>query len=257
MKSKHFNLSLTKYILHSLPIEQIYEVSKIESISAVEDEIERRLLSSNKNEYINTINLLYNKREEPVVKEWLNSPTIIRGLEGAIPWKIGVIYDYRDKSYRIQKINIIVGNPTAYMISNYYFKPSWLNSSKTKLTLREVINRTAPPINNVISLVTIDSTLDNNIRKALINNDTAEVTVCTFLSDDGSSFRSYDNYLPEAEAKQMYPCYIKIGSFEHKLIQIPNNIETYPQTFTINIVKSPEVQKLIELQRLVSNQNFP
>jgi len=246
--------TLTETILKSLSIQQLYELSKVRNISAVEDEIARRLLFSDR--YIEVINLLYDKRNEPSVKQWLESNTVQQGLLGAIPWKIGVIYDYRDQSYRINRIEVIFGKPIPYTSAKGYFKPTWLNSSQTNLVLREVINRTGHPINNVISIVTNDPNLDQGIRNALLNGNTAEITICNFLPAPGTSIKSYSNPLPQGEQKQMYPCYIKVGNFEHKLIDYPGNIIAYnPQTFNVPIVKSPEIEKLLQL-KLFYNLNF-
>ncbi len=245
--------TLTKTVLTLLSINELYELSKVRNITAVEGEIKKRLISSDRDIYISVIDLLYNKRDEPSVKQWLDSVDIREGLNRAIPWKIGAIYDYRDQSPRIEKIAIIVGKPTAYMIKTGYFKPSWLISEQNKLTMREVINRTGNSINSTISVVTADLGLDQAIRKALMGSAAAEITTCTFLAPPTSSFKSYSNYLSNTEHKQIYPCMIKVGDFEHKLIDYPGNIATYhPQTFHVTISKSPEVSKLIELKKMLN-----
>lgn len=245
--------TLTKTVLTSLSLNELYELSKVRNITAIEGEIKKRLMSSDRDVYISVIDLLYNKKDEPSVKQWLDSVDIREGLNKAIPWKIGVIYDYRDQSPRIEKIAIIVGKPTAYMIKTGYFKPGWLTSEQTKLTMREVINRTGNPINGTITVVTEDSNLDQAIRKALVGAGTAEITTCTFLAPPTSSFKSYSNYLSDVEQKQIYPCRIKVGDFEHRLIDYPGNIATYhPQTFHVTISKSPEVFKLIALKKMLN-----
>lgn len=244
--------TLSNILLESLSINQLYNLSKKIHISRIEDEIESRLLSSDRNKYIEVIDLLYNKRNEPTVKQWLNSYRVQKGLVGAIPWKIGVVYDYRDQSYRTNKVSIIVGKPTAYMTSKGYFKPSWLESSQTNLTLREVINRTGKSINNTISIVTQNPDLDQNIRELLLNNNTAELTICTFLPAIGTVFNSYDMSLPYGENKQMYPCNIKIGNYEYDLIEYPEDPNIIRQNFIVNISKSPEVKKLIQLRQYLN-----
>ena len=242
-------MSLTQTVLRSLSIQQLYELSKTRNLSVVEDEIQRRLLSSDRDVYIEVIDLLYEKRNEPNVKQWLDSYNVQKGLIGAIPWKIGVVYNYTDQSYRTDKVSIILGKPTAYMTNRKYFKPTWLNSSQSHLTLREVINRTGNPINNNISVITQDPNLDQKIRESLLNSDSAEITVCTFIPAPGTSFQSYSNPLPYGEHKQMYPCSIKIGDFEHRLIQYANDINVTYQTFHVPISKSPEVEKLVILRK--------
>lgn len=239
--------TLSETVLKTLSIQQLYDLSKVRDILDVENEIARRLLSSDN--YIDVIDLLYDKRNEQTVKRWLESYTIQQGLLGAIPWKIGVIYNYTDQSYRIHKIEVILGKPVPYTLPRGYFKPTWLTSSQTNLVLREVINQTGHPINNVISIVTTDTNLDQNIRNALLLSNTAEITICNFFPSPGTSIRSYSNPLPQGEQKQMYPCYIKVGNFEHKLIDYSGNIIAYnPQTFSVPIVKSPEVEKLLQLK---------
>lgn len=245
--------TLTNLTLQSMGMDRLHGLAKVRYLPVIESEIGSRLLSSDRNTYIPTLNYLYNQRFDPVIQGWLKSSAVKQGLEGSLPWKIGVIYDYRDQSYRIKHIQAIIGLPTAYKLQRGYFKPNWLDSDRTKLALREVINRTGKPVNNVVSVVTTDPTLDNKISESLLYNDVVQITTCTFLSPPGSSFQSYprNGYMANREAKQIYPCSIKVGNFEHNLINAGNIADQYPQTFNVTVTKTPEVEKLLTLIGLI------
>ncbi|GAH11423.1 unnamed protein product, partial [marine sediment metagenome] len=105
--------SLSKIILSKQTIEDLYKMNLQSQNDDIEREIKHRLISCDPELSIPVINFLYTYRNDKVIKEqWFTSIYIIEGLRDAIdciPWKIGVIYDYRDQTYRINNVSIIVG----------------------------------------------------------------------------------------------------------------------------------------------------
>ena len=250
--------TLSNLIFAKLSIEDLYNSYKETNIIAIEMEIENRLKSNNPKIYIPVINYLYeNIYDEIVKKQWLKSIYIVNGIKCfyPIPWKIGVIYDYRDQSYRINNILILVGHKMNYKTNEgQKFYPSWMNSEDTKLALREVISSHAHPVNKVISVVTHDPKLDNKIHNILTTNNSVTITTCKFLAPIGGGIHSYPDMIPlsHSEMKQVYPCYLKSDTFEHKLIDYHGNIDNYyPQEYHVKITKSKEVPKLLTLFGLV------
>ena len=249
---EEMNIStLTRMSLKSVSITQLYQLSQSQYLPVVELEIERRLLSSNKDLYIPVIDLIYDKMDDPVIKRWLDIPPLRQSLKESIPWKIGVIYDYRDESHNIKHLAIMVGKPTAYRVNGQYFKPTWMTAERNKLTIREVINRTGRPINNAVTVVTADRELDQTIRHTLMQNKTVQITTCTFIAPPHSGFHSYydQGHTTNTERKQIYPCGIRTRDMEHALIEYPDDIDTYyPQTFNVPVFKSPDVTKFLALE---------
>ena len=252
--------TLTHTILRQQPIEKLYEMYKLSNIINIEREIERRLVSCDYTINLPVINFIHKNSNDPIVRDrWLKSIYIIQGINASmecIPWKIGVIYNYLDQSYRTDKVSIIIGKSTAFKTKNgRYYKANWLHADDTKLTLREVISRNNRPINNVMSVVTHDLKLDNGIRKALVNNDTVTITVCLFLPPIGSSFHSFPDKspLPHSERKEMYPCHITAGNFSHKLIDYGGNLVLHnPHEYHIKVTKSEDFKKLAEIIKLIN-----
>lgn len=250
--------SLTHTLLTRQPIEKLYELSSKRTIIGVEKEIKRRLLSCDPDLSLPVINFLHTYQNDSVVKDiWLQSHYVKEGIRDSInciPWKIGVIYNYTDQSYRINNVSIVVGKSNAYrMKNNRYYKSNWLNADKTKLILREVISRYNRPLNNKMSVVTHSPELDNAIRHALLNNDTVTITICLFLPPRGNSFHSFPDKAPfsHPEIKEMYPCQIKVGNFTQALITFPENIHAYyPHDYHIKITKTRDYQKLLDLNKL-------
>jgi len=253
--------SLTHTILSKQTIDELYTISTHRAIINVEKEIKRRLISCDPELSIPVIDFLYKFYHDKIVKDqWFKSVYVREGLREAIeciPWKIGVIYNYTDQSYRINRVAIMVGKSTKFRTKQgKYYQPDWLNAEETKLMLREVISQYNHPINNVMSIITHDTNLDNSIRHALLDNDVVTITVCLFLPPQGSVFHSFPEEppLPDSERKQMYPCHITAGNFSHKLIDYPGNILAYlPRNYDISIEKSDDLEKLFQLNSLVGN----
>lgn len=248
--------TLTYNILSQQSIENLYLMYKSKNIIDIEIEIERRLVSCDTNLSVPVIKFLYINKDDNIIKEWLNSIYVKRGISSAIeciPWKIGVIYDYTDQSYRINNISIILGKPIPYKTKDgRYYKPTWLNANETKLMLREVISSYSRPINNNISVVTHNVELDNAIRNNLLNNDIANITVCLILPPFGNTFRSFSDYHPLPEAKAIYPFHINTEGFSHDLININNFVES--QEYRVKITKTDDVIQLLELYQTIKNE---
>ena len=252
--------TLTHIILITQSIENLYNIYKSHKIINIEREIERRLISCDVNLINPVINFLFMNINDIIIKEdWLKSIHIKNGINGAIhcvPWKIAVIYDYTDQSYNINNIQVMLGNKQKNKTrTGKQFKPTWLNADKTKLILREIISSNSTPINNVISKITHDTLLDRTIRYGLMNNEVVTITTCLFLPPPGAVFHSFPefNYLPDGETKQIYPCFISVGNFNHKLINYPGNIMNYfPQVFRVSVAKSENYLKLFHLYQVVN-----
>lgn len=238
--------TLTFTILSKQNIETLYQWYLKTPLIDIEKEIVNRLLSSDFVEQKNIINFLYQTQYQP----WLKSVYIKQGLKQLItslPWKIGVIYDYRDQSYKINNISAIVGFEKILKTNKgIRFKPTWLESEKTGLVLREIVSKNSKPYNKVISVVTSDTKLDQYIRSLLINNQQAIVTVCDFEAPVGTTFHSYPSqrYLSKPEFKQTFPCHIEMDGYSHDLI---NLVGINQKRYRINIIKTPEVVKLLSL----------
>jgi len=234
---------LSDIILKNLSAEELYNTYSKSKLISTEQEILRRLKSGKNKDMINT---LYNNRKSPIGSQLLKSIYVKNGLYEAsklVPWKIGVIYNYTDRSYRIKNIEIILGN-TAYRVGKKIFKPNWSNSEKTKLTLREAISTNSRYINDSISTVIHD----DDIISVLLNNNCVGVTLGTYVAPIGTGINSYPGSvsLSHGEQKEAYPYSLFLGDKNYKLINRPNNFTNYH----VDIKKSADVMKLISLINL-------
>lgn len=237
--------SLSGIILKDMSIEELCEAYlRGLSLIDIEKEIEKRL---NINDIL-TIDYLFSIKHI-LAGTLLQSPYIKRGISNLlynIPWKIGIIYNYTDQSYRYNNISVILGDVNYKNKNDRKFISTWLESNKSKLVLREVVSLNSE-INNVNTTVrTIDPNLDISIRTILMNNDTINLTICLSVAQPGQSFQTYDQLLPEGETKTMYPCYISSENFGHRLINLPPG-PVDSLTYIVNVTKSETYLKLRDL----------
>jgi hypothetical protein len=227
--------SLTNLILRKMSIQQLFEIYYTNELLDIEEEVGRRLSSYD----VKTIDFLYSN---PRIK-WLESSFVRNGILNAmkvVPWRIGVIYNYQDESFRLDNLLIVLGNQNYQTSKGMKFIPTWLDSRSSKLVLREVVSQNLKTLKN--SVITSDTALDSQIRNVLINNNSVIIGVCTFIPAN----QSYDQKLPGGELKTMYPCTISSGNFQHNLVNIPIppvNVLNY----NVNITKSEDYQKLLNL----------
>lgn len=236
--------SLSEIILKEMSIEELYKSYLRRSLIDIEKEIERRL---NINDIL-TIDFLFNNKNI-LVNNWLQSYYIKRGILNSlynIPWKIGIIYNYTDESYRYNNISVILGDENYKNKNGQKFTPTWLESNKSKLVLREVVSSNFSIKNVNTTVRTIDPNLDIAIRNTLINNDSIKLTICLFIAQPGQSFQTYDQPLPDGETKTMYPCYISSENFGHGLMNLPL-VPVNASNYIVNVTKSETYLKLRDL----------
>lgn len=247
--------SLFHMVASTLDMETLYTIYKKSNIIGIEKEIERRLISCDPALYLPTVNFIYDHIDDNIIlNQWLKSNYISNGINTVIhclPWKIGVIYNYTDQSYIIKQLSIIVGREKPYKIKGKYFKPSWINSQNSKLTLREVISDFNKPINDNMSHVVTNLLLDNRIRMELLTNDIVAIDTCVYFPRIlGEHFKSYPGDISLPEVKQIYPCIIETKSFKHNLVP---HISPHMSPNNVKVHKYPIVNKLLHLQRIIEN----
>jgi hypothetical protein len=247
--------TLSNTILNKQNIETLVKWYADTALIDIETEISKRLNSCDSQIYNQIINYLYEIRDTKPGKTLLNSVYIQDSLENVVnclEWKIGVIYNYTNQDGAVLNISAIVGNlpykyPPGYEIG--YFKPSWLISDRTGLTLREVVSKRDKVKNKAMTLITTDQLLDNNIRLELLNNDTVLISVCVFLADNYVTYKSYPDNQPLSyrELQQIYPCRIQTSYFNHELINHERDIIAEIQSYNVEVIKTDTVKKLLYL----------
>jgi hypothetical protein len=246
--------TLTSAILKKQTVETLWKYYSETPLIDIEIEIANRLLSPDKSEVIDIISFIHKKwtEKDKTINMWLEPGYILTALyemRNKIGWKIGVIYDYRDMTDKINNVIIRVGiKPPPYKTkTGQYFKANRTYSNYRKLVKREVISLYSHPVNTIISIVTTNPELDSIIRDILIKNNSAIISLCKYLAGDGINIRSYPNdpTLDQRELKQIYPCYISSKDFSHNLIVLPPNVNF--KHYNVPIEKSPEVNMLVDL----------
>lgn len=221
-------MNLTEIILNDQDIETLYDWAHRLNLTDIEREIQNRLTSCDPNIYNPIIDFLYNNRGDSIVAGWINSSYVQQGLIShldCIPWKIGVVYDYRTESFSFNNIGIILGNRRWIRDKKgKIFKPSWLHSSKSGLVMRELVSLNTHPIKHISRVVNVS--LDHTIRRLLLNNNNVVVTLC---SGNG---KSYDTLLPNNEIRELYPCNVGISG---------------ANSYNVPVERSEDVLKVFEL----------
>lgn len=227
--------NLTNLILFNTSIQELYNMFQRTGITDIEREVGRRLSNCD----FETINFIYNNR----LDSWLNSVYVRLGIESAfqcLPWRISVIYNYTDESYRINNINVILGEEFSKTNIGKRFVSTWEESSRSGLTMREIVSKNSKIVNAKISIRTIDTDLDNVIRQTLINSNSVTISICLFVP---AINQSYERNL--REFKTMYPCNISSSIINHPLITLPAGANLL--NYNVKITKSEIFQKLLNL----------
>ena len=227
--------SLTEIILRSYSISQLYKTYSDTGIVDIEREIERRLSLYD----VPTIEFLFSL---PKSDQLLKSPYIKNGLKSAlsmVPWKIGVVYNYRSAQFDFANLEILLGKSRAYQTSAGYYKPTWLEANRTGLIYREFVSRNSSIYNGRISkYVTPD--LDSVVRQILINNNSVGLSICLYPPQTNS----FNNPLPGGEHKEMWPCSLSLNNISYALTAGPGPVM---QDFNVTVSKTPDYLKLISL----------
>lgn len=235
--------TLSDVILYNRTMQELYNLYLRTGIIDIEREIGRRLSTCD----VTTLDFIHLNKDR-LENTWLKSVYVKQGIETAfscVPWKIGVVYNYTDESYRVNNISVFLGEQS-YKVNNRKFAPTWSESNRTKLTLREIVSSNSKIINNNISLRTASPELDATIRQTLINSDMVTISICLFVP---ATNQSYDQSLKEA--KTMYPCNISSGDFSHPLIVLPPGVNLLD--YNVLITKSENYLKLLDLYYLTRN----
>lgn len=228
--------SLTNIILLKYSISQLYDIYRQTGLVDIEREIGRRLSMYD----VLTIEFLYNIHIRNQQDKLLQSVYVRDGFINAlrtVPWKIGIIYNYRKSFFEFNNMEIILGKSRALKTNdNKYFHPTWLDANRTGLILREVVSRNIPISNGRTSRHVSDD-LDSTIRNILINNLNVGLSLCMFPPQTNS----FDQPLPYGEKKEMWPC---ILSANYQLI---GGNPLLMQDFNVTVTHTDDYQKLLVL----------
>ena len=160
-----------------------------------------------------------------------NNKTILNALyeyKKSIPWRISIIYDYRNG--RIKHIEASIGFTGRYKYKDIGVVFTWLECNRHKLMLREITNK-AKKLGKISMQLDVEKS--SNVIDMLLNTDKIVLKYSTYFYP----VNTFGNPLSEAESFEIFPWSITSirnslnNNYENNYVNDKNSKESHINFF--------------------------